>query len=80
MSENQNCPCEAVKKLQVIVEGHEKQLAEGNTNFAVVTLKLDNIEAKLDKKDKFNSGIVTTIINCVLGLPLTYLAIRAGLQ
>lgn len=40
MTEN-NCPCDAVKKLQEIVDRHEKDLAKGSVQFAVINTKLN---------------------------------------
>jgi DNA transposition AAA+ family ATPase len=41
MEEKKDCPCEAVKHLQKIVEGHDKQLNNGNVQFAVINTKLN---------------------------------------
>lgn len=41
MNDNNKCPCEAVEKLQEIVERHEKRLADGTTQFAVINTKLN---------------------------------------
>ena len=41
MEEKNECPCEAVKHLQEIVEGHEKQLNKGAVQFAVINTKLN---------------------------------------
>lgn len=37
----ERCPCEAVKELQKIVNEHEKRLADGSTQFAVINTKLN---------------------------------------
>lgn len=39
--QNSGCPCEAVKELRTIVDQHEKRLAEGSTQFAVINTKLN---------------------------------------
>lgn len=41
MEEKNECPCEAVKHLQKIVDEHEKQLNKGNIQFAVINTKLN---------------------------------------
>ena len=41
MEKEKECPCEAVKHLQEIVEGHEKQLNKGAVQFAVINTKLN---------------------------------------
>lgn len=73
-----NCPCEYVKQLQAEVKSHTSQLAQGNTNFALIQQDLGYIKAKLDKRDKFNSGIVTTIINAILTVIIGYMAVKLG--
>ena len=46
MPENKNgCPCEAVRKLEKIVERHDKRLDDGNVQFAVISTKLNIIMA-----------------------------------
>jgi len=41
MEHEKECPCEAVKHLQEIVDNHEKQLNKGNVQFAVINTKLN---------------------------------------
>ena len=41
MEKEKECPCEAVKHLQKIVDGHEKQLNRGDVQFAVINTKLN---------------------------------------
>lgn len=41
MEEKNECPCEAVKHLQKIVDEHEKQLNKGAVQFAVINTKLN---------------------------------------
>ena len=43
MGDEKKCPCEAVEKLQKIVEEQDKRLNEGNVNFAVINTKLNLI-------------------------------------
>ncbi len=38
-----SCPCEAMKDLQKKVDDQEKQLAKGETQFAVINTKLNLI-------------------------------------
>lgn len=56
MENKNNCPCEAVKNLQKIVERHELQLNEGKTNFATINTKLN-----------FVIGIMSAVGVAVLG-------------
>ncbi len=69
-----NCPCEAVKHLQTIVEDHEKRLAEGNTNFALICRDLQYIREKIEKKDKFNGNILLYIIQSIVTILLGFIA------
>lgn len=73
-------PCDELKEVQNTLKDHEKRLSRGDTSFAVIEQKLDNISSKLDKKDKFNSGIISSAVNAVLGIMLGYIAIKLGLQ
>lgn len=41
MEDKKDCPCEAVKHLQKIVDEHEKQLNRGDVQFAVINTKLN---------------------------------------
>ena len=41
MEDKKDCPCEAVKHLQKIVEEHDKQLNHGSVQFAVINTKLN---------------------------------------
>ena len=41
MEEKKDCPCDAVKHLQEIVENHEKELNKGAVQFAVINTKLN---------------------------------------
>ncbi len=45
-----NCPCEMVKELKKTVDMHEKRLAEGSTQFAVINTKLNVV-----------LGVITTV-------------------
>ena len=55
--DNKECPCEAVKSLQKIVEKHEAQLNEGRTNFATINTKLN-----------FVIGIMSAVGVAILGV------------
>jgi len=83
----QDCPCaavvelkETVRELRHITEEHDKRLAEGNTNFALIKQDLEYIKGNIDGKKRFNSGIITTIINGVITIFLGYIAIKLGLN
>ena len=45
MPEKIDCPCETVRKLEKIVERHDRRLDEGNVQFAVISTKLNSIMA-----------------------------------
>lgn len=51
------CPCEAVRSLQRIVEKHEEQLNDGKTQFATINTKLN-----------FVIGIMSAVGVAVLGV------------
>ena len=62
------CPCEAVEHLAEIVGKHEerlgqheKRLGEGNTNFAVINIKLN-----------FMLGVLSTIGVAIVGVLVKY--------
>lgn len=74
-----NCPCEAVKHLQTIVDDHEKRLAEGNTSFALICRDLQYIREKIEKKDKFNGNIFLYIIQSILTIIIGFVAVKLGM-
>lgn len=83
----EGCPCDAVielkennKELQRILADHEKQLSNGNTNFALIKQDLEYIKGNLDSKKKFNTGIINTVVNTIITILLGYIAIRLGLS
>jgi len=57
MPNDKNCPCEAVERLQQIVERHEQQLNDGRMNFATINTKLN-----------FVIGIMSAVGVAVLGV------------
>ena len=75
-----NCPCEAVKHLQKTVDDHEKRLADGNTNFALIQRDLQYIREKIEKRDKFNGKIFLYIIQSILTIILWYLVLNFRLE
>lgn len=79
MYDENNCPCEAVKQLQVLVNAHEKRLAEGNTNFALIRQDLQFIREKMEKKEKFNGNVFLYIIQAIITLIMGYVAIKPGI-
>lgn len=81
-----NCPCEAVielkdtvKELRQITLEHEKKLAEGTTNFALIKQDLEYIKGNLDGKKKFNSGMISSIVQIILTIILGYIAVKLGI-
>ena len=79
MSMPEGCPCEAVKKIEELVERHERQLNEGNISFALIKQDLDYIKGRLDERKKFNSGIVSAIINGACMILMACIAAKLGL-
>lgn len=81
-----DCPCEAVvalketvKELRSITEDHEKRLAEGTVNFALIKQDLEYIKGNIDGKQRFNTGIITTVINGAITIILGFIAVKMGL-
>ena len=74
-----NCPCEAVKQLQALVNAHEKRLAQGNTDFALVRQDLQFIREKIEKKEKFNGNVFLYVIQAMLTLIMGYVALKLGI-
>ena len=83
MSVPEGCPCEAVKDIKILVERHERQLNEGNVNFALIKQDLDYIKGRLDEKKRFGSGIAASIIAAavsgVVMLILGFVAAKIGM-
>lgn len=79
MATPDGCPCDAVREIKELVERHERQLNEGTTQFALIQQDMGWIKARLDKKDRFNSGIVSSIIQTVCALLMAYIAAKVGL-
>lgn len=75
-----SCPCEAVRELKKIVERHEHELALGSTSFALIKQDLEHIKSALEKKDRFNTGLLSNIANIILTILLGYLAVRMGIS
>ena len=73
------CPCDAVKELKDLVERHERQLNDGNVQFALIQQDLGWIKARLDEKKKFNSGILSAIIQGACAILMAYVAAKIGL-
>ena len=80
MNEHDTCPCEAVRELKKIVERHERELALGTTSFALIKQDLEHIKTALEKKDRFNTGILSNIINIILSILLGFIAVKLGLD
>lgn len=80
MNEHDTCPCEAVRELKKIVERHERELALGTTSFALIKQDLEHIKTALEKKDRFNTGILSNIVNIILSILLGFIAVKLGLD
>lgn len=79
MATPEGCPCDAVREIKELVERHERQLNEGNVQFALIQQDLGWIKARIDKKDKFNSNIVASVIQTICALLMAYIAAKVGL-
>ena len=79
MATPEGCPCDAVKELKILVDKHNEQLSQGNTNFALIQQDLGYIKAQLDGKKKFNAGIVSSVIQTLCALLLAFIAAKMGL-
>lgn len=77
--DHDSCPCEAVRELKKIVERHERELALGSTSFALIKQDLEHIKAALEKKDRFNTNIISNIANIILTILLGWLAVKVGI-
>ncbi len=75
----EGCPCDAVKKLEAVIDRHGAQLAQGNTDFAVIKTDLNYIKAKLDERSRFNTQTVSAIVQAVCTLLVAVIAAKLGL-
>ena len=76
----EGCPCEAVKKLETVIDRHEAQLAKGDTDFAVIRPDLNYIKAKLDERSRCNTQTVSAVVQAVCTLLVAVIAARLGLS
>lgn len=56
------------------------ELAEGNTAFATIRQDLQYIKDSLDKKSRFNSSTISSIIQAICTLLVALIAAKLGLQ
>ena len=61
--DEKKCPCEAVAKLQEIVDEQQKQLSKGETQFAVINTKLNLIMGVLGTVGVALAGVVVKLIS-----------------
>ena len=80
MATPEGCPCEAVKRLETVIERHDAQLAQGQTDFAVIRTDLNYIKAKLDERSRFNTQTISAIVQAVCTLLVALIAARLGLS
>lgn len=66
--------------MEKILDDHEKRLSYGERSFAVVDQKLEHILEKLERRERFNANVVSTVVNGILGLVLAYIALKLGLR
>ncbi len=57
-----------------------EELADGSTAFATIRQDLQYIKESLDKKSKFNSNTISSIIQAICTLLVTIIAAKLGLQ
>lgn len=57
-----------------------EELAEGSTAFATIRQDLQYIKNTLDKKSKFNSSTISSIIQAVCTLLVAIIAAKLGIQ
>ena len=74
------CPCEAVRRMEAIIDRHDQQLAQGQTDFAVIRTDLNYIKTKLDERSKFNTQTISAIVQAVCTLLVAVIAARLGLS
>ena len=80
MGTPEGCPCDAVKKLESMIDRHDRELAKGQTDFAVIKTDLNYIKQKLDERSKFNTQTVSAIVQAVCTLLVALIAARLGLS
>ena len=80
MAPTENCPCEAVRKMEEVLDRHEAQLARGQTDFAVIRTDLNYIKSKLDERSRFNTQTVSAVVQAVCTLLVALIAARLGLS
>lgn len=80
MSTPSGCPCDAVvqladtvKELKNISAEHEKRLAEGQTNFALIKQDLEYIKGNLDGKQKNHSSLANGVIISLVSAAFSFL-------
>lgn len=78
MSTPETCPCDAVRDLKVIVERHDRLLNEQTTQNALIQQDLGYIKAKLDKKERFNTQTLSSIVQAVCSILLAFVAAKIG--
>lgn len=91
MPEERKCPCDAVIEMRAKLEEHEKRLADGNTNFALIQQTLARIESDMteikgdiknikEKPGRKWEGITSKVTEWAFILLLGYVALQLGLQ
>ena len=86
MGTPENCPCDAVEELRKLVAKHDeklnehaKRLSDGATDFATIKLDLDYIKNKLDNKTKFNTGVLSSILQSACTILMAFVAAKVGI-
>lgn len=79
MSVPEGCPCDAVSRIEMMVERHDRQLNEGTTQFALIQQDMGYIKARLDEKKKFNMQTFSAIVQAICTLLIGAMAAKLGL-
>ncbi len=80
MATPENCPCDAVREIKELVSQHDRQLNQGNVQFAIIQQKLEYIIDRVDEKKKFNMQTVSAVIQAILTLVVTLIIAKMGLS
>lgn len=70
----------SVKECNACRDKIQRELSAGSTNFAEIQKDLQYIKDRLDKKSKFSSATISSIIQAVCTLLVAIIAARLGLQ
>lgn len=82
---DESYPCEIgknnsdrIKRLEERADKFEARLSKGEINFAIIQQDLGYIKAKLDKKERFSTQTLASIVQCISSIVLAYIAAKIG--